>query len=224
MLLIISRSKRLAVSLSDTFYYMSILSYPATPKEALSEISTNYHAAIIIEPTSFPDIKDYIERIRSLVREMPIFAISSENSEQLEGVFLQTFTHNTSSPKIAAQIIESCKNLGIRTIGSYKLAGFNASADKVGISYFYSKPTLTKTESMILRYLICSYPIPQSSEAIIRHAFRTTRAPEAASIRTHISAINKKLMKISGRKMIHLAQREGYYIMTPEISESKKIM
>jgi formyltetrahydrofolate synthetase len=123
-----------------------------------------------------------------------------------------------------AYIKEFCEENGISKIGTYKLAGFDASADHVGVSYFYTKPPLTKTEAMILRYLICSYPIPQNSDAILRHSFRSSRAPESSSIRTHISSINKKLTKISGRKLIELIPKQGYLIVTPQIIASRKIM
>ncbi len=224
MLLIISRSKRNASALSDTFYYMSLLSFPATPKEALSEISLTYRAAIIMEPKSFPDIRDYISKIKSYVKSIPLFAISEENADELSDCFCEIFGKNHSSPKIASRIMEHCEKMGLERLGSYKLAGFDASSDRVGVSYFYAKPHLTKTEAMILRYLICTYPIPQNADAILRHAFRASRIPEAASIRTHISIMNKKLEKISGRKLIEFSTGEGYFIMTPEIQQNRKIM
>ena len=224
MLLIISKSKRLAAALADTFYYMSILSYPATPKEALSEISPSYHAAIILEPEAFPDIKDYICKIKSLVKEIPIFIVTNQDGEYLSFGISHVFCKNTETPIIAAEIKKFCIEHGAKEIGKYKLAGFDASSDRVGISYFYSKPNLTKTELMIFRYLISSYPTPKSANDILRHAFRSSRVPEASSVRTHISSINKKLMKFSGRRIIELSPGEGYYITTPEILQNRKIM
>ena len=224
MLLIISRSKRNASALSDTFYYMSILSFPATPKEALSEISLMYKAVIILEPKSFPDIRDYVSKLKSYVKNIPLFAISRENAEDLSDTFCEIFGEDVSSPKMLSRIMEYCERNGLERIGTYRLAGFDASSDKVGVSYFYFKPKLTKTEIMILRYLICAYPVPQSTDNILRHAFRSSRRPEAASVRTHISAMNKKLEKISGRRMIAFSPKEGYFVMTPEIFSNKKIM
>ena len=71
MLLIISQSKRLAKSVQETFYYMSILSYGATPHEALSEVSGLYRAVLIINPESFPDINDYVLRLKSYNTALP---------------------------------------------------------------------------------------------------------------------------------------------------------
>ena len=224
MLLIISRNKRNASALSDTFYYMSLLSFPATPKEALSEISPIYKAALILEPNTFPDIRDFIAKIHGYDKTIPIFAISKDNADHLSDLFCMIFVENDSSPKIFSQIINYCDMNGYDKPGTYKLAGFDASSDKVGVSYFYYKPKLTKTETMILRYLIATYPVPQNADAILKHSFRISRIPEAASVRTHISSINKKIHKISGRRIIELSSGRGYFIMTPEILAEKKIM
>ena len=224
MLLIISRSKRLASALSESFHYMSILSYPVTPKEALSEVSVIYKAIIIIEPGSFPDIKDYITRIKELVKGIPVFAYTEQCIDELSDIFCDVFAKDTPTPMIAARIKEYADEIGLERIGRYKLAGFDASSDRVGVSYFYTRPNLTKTEAMILRYLICSYPIPQSADSILRHAFRSSRMPEASSVRTHISAINKKLDNLLNRKAISLVPKKGYFITTPEIYKNGKIM
>ena len=74
---------------------------------------------------------------------------------------------------------------------------------------------------MILRYLIRSYPVPQNAERILKYAFKPTRAPEAASIRTHLSIMNKKFEKSIGRKMISLEPHRGYIILTPEYIKAK---
>ena len=76
MILIVCESKRIARSVSDTFHYMSILSYGATPYEGLSEISSKYSAVLIINPESLPDVYDYIKRLRSYMGRIPIFGVT----------------------------------------------------------------------------------------------------------------------------------------------------
>ena len=80
MLLVISQSKKLAKSIAETFHYMSILAYGATPSEALSEVSRLYRAAIIIHPEELCDVGEYVLRIRSYMKDLPIFALSAEES------------------------------------------------------------------------------------------------------------------------------------------------
>ena len=224
MLLIISNSKKNGEILSDTFRYMSILSYVVTPKEALSEISNIYKGVLIIAPESYPDIKDYLFKLKGYMKSIPVFALTDKKDAILYELFDIVFEQSTKSPYIASEIVEYCVREGFKPIGYYKLAGFDASADRIGVSYFYSDLNFTKTEAMILRYLISTYPTPQTVDDILRHAFKPSRTPESASIRTHISAMNKKLQNVTGRKHIELYPHKGYYILTPEISERLKNM
>ena len=117
---------------------------------------------------------------------------------------------------MAERIIDYANKNSLAKIGDYYLAGFDASNHTIGVNYFYTKIGLTKTEAMILRYLIRSYPIPQSADKILKYAFKPSRAPEAASIRTHLSLMNKKFESTIGRKMVILEPHRGYIILTPE--------
>ena len=217
MLLIISQSKMLAKSIQETFYYMSILAYGATPHEALSEISGIYRAALVINPDTFPDINDFVVRLKSYKSDLPVFALTDgEEKSFYADIFDRVFTRRALTPLLASKIIDYANKNNRAKIGDYRLAGFDASSHLVGVSYFDRKVSLTKTEAMIMRYLLCAYPIPQTAEKIIKYAFKPSRAPEPPSIRTHISVMNKKLETSIGKKMIVHAQSKGYIILTPE--------
>lgn len=217
MLLIISQSKKLSKSVRETFHYMSILAYNATPHEALSEISEVYRAILILNPGNFPDINDYVNRLKSYKSDIPIFALSEENNKPFyPDIFDAVFTKNSFTPLLASKIINFANENKRARIGDYRLAGFDASSDLVGVTYFDRKVDLTKTEAMIFRYLLKVYPIPQSAEQIIKYAYKPSRVPEINSIRTHISLMNKKLETALGRKMIIHAPGRGYLIHTPE--------
>ncbi len=223
MLLIISQSRRIARSVSETFHYMSILSYAATPHEALSEVSTMYRAVLIISPEGFPDINDYVTRIKSYNSDIPVFALTDgEPPSYYPDIFDGVFTKPHFTPALAQKIISYANENNHAKIGDYFLAGFDASSSTVGVNYFYTKVNFTKTEAMILRYLIRSYPVPQKAESIIKYAFKPMRAPEPASIRTHLSVMNKKLEACIGKRMITLEPGRGYYIATPEYALFKK--
>ena len=217
MLLIISQSKKLAKSVRETFHYMSILAYGATPHEALSEVSEIYRAVLIINPGNFPDINDYVNRLKSYKSNLPIFALSEEDEKPFfPDIFDGVFTKNSFTPLLASKIISFANENNRAKIGDYRLAGFDASSNLVGVTYFDKRVDLTKTEAMILRYLLRVYPIPKNAEEIIKYAYKPNRVPEMASIRTHISLMNKKLDKELGRKMIVHAPGKGYLILTPE--------
>ena len=220
MLLVISQSKKLAKRIAETFHYMSILAYGATPAEALNEVSRLYRAALIIHPEDLPDVGDYVLRIRSYMKDLPIFALSAEPTLPYgEQLFDGIFKKQSMTPALASKIIEYSRLNSKESIGDYRLAGFDASCDVVGVNYFYQKVNLTKTEAMILRYLIRSYPIPQKSEDILKYAFKASRLPDKSSIRTHISIMNKKFVSHLGDKMIVSVSHDGYRILTPEFAK-----
>lgn len=222
MLLIISQNKKIARSVQETFHYMSILSYGATPHEALSEVSDLYRAVLIINPESFPDINDYVGRIKAYKRDIPIFAVTeNEAPSNYPDIFDGCFVKPGFTPALAEKIIDYANKNELAKIGDYYLCGFDASSHTVGVYFFYTKVGLTKTEAMILRYLIRSYPNPQSADSILKYAFKPTRIPEASSIRTHLSIMNKKFEKSIGRKMITMEPHRGYVILTPEYIKAK---
>lgn len=217
MLLIISQTKKTAKSVADTFHYMSILAYGATPHEALSEVSDLYRAILIIHPESFPDINDYVNRIKSYKSNIPVFALTDSSPASFySDVFEGVFTKAALTPALATKIIDFANQNNRAKIGDYRLAGFDASSRNIGVTYFDRPVNLTKTEAMILRYLLRSYPVPQKAESIIKYAFKSSRAPEPSSIRTHICGMNKKFESCLGKKMILLAVHQGYLILTPE--------
>lgn len=217
MLLIICQQKKTARSISETFYYMSMLSYAATPAEALSEVCDDYRAALILNPERFPDISDYVRRLMSYKSNLPIFALTSQDPSSLpKNLFDHIFTVSQFTPAIAKKMVSYCNKHFYAKIGDYYLAGFNASSNIVGAEYFDTPIKLTRTETMILRYLMRTYPIPRDASSILKYAFRHSKSPEPSSIRTHISIMNKKFMEQYGRKMIAHEGNDGYRIITPE--------
>jgi hypothetical protein len=202
---------------------MSILAYAATHREALSEVSDLYRAALILNPERFPDIMDYVRRIKSYRSDIPIFALTTANPPPYyPEIFDGCFTLPTFTPALATHITQYANENNRAKIGDYYLAGFNASSHNLGVNYFYDKVTLTKTETMILRYLIRKYPLTASSEEIIKYAFRSTRAPETSSVKTHISLMNKKFESQIGKRMIEFIPKQGYIIITPEKERIQK--
>lgn len=218
MVLIIDTAKRNARAVSDIFYYMGILSYAVTPAEALSEASTEYKAALILEPENLPDVEDYVKRLKSYSYKLPVFAITdSELPRSTLDLFDGHFKDSMYSSEIAEGIITYQAQRGLPIIGCYRLAGIDASCDINDISAFGKSLGFTKTEKMILRYLISSYPTPKSAASILKYAFKPSRKPEVASIRTHVSVMNKKFRQIRGRNLFLGIPAAGYVVSTPEI-------
>ena len=215
MILVISRTKSHAATLAEMFNIMGILSYPATPSEALSEISISYRAAIIISPDALPEPRDFFARLRRYHSGIPLFGISDTQKDY--GVLDLVFRKGTKASELAYEISEYQKKRDLPIIGDYRLAGIDAVASERDITYFDTVLPFTKTEAMILRYLMRVYPSPMSAKDILKHALRPSRSPDEASIRTHVSKMNLKFRKFSGRNIIYHAEKIGYTVLTPEL-------
>lgn len=224
MVLIVNRRKRDANAVGEMFHFMGILSHPATPTEALSEISLLYRAVIIMEPQTLPDAEDFVRRIKSYVKTMPVFAVSDSIEEfKNKEIFDGRYKFSIFSSTLANNMIEVARSLGQPLIGDYRVAGINASCDSGRVTYFDRAIPFTKTEAMIVRILLRAYPLPLPSSKILKYAFRPSRSPEVASIRTHISSINKKFREIFERNIIMLVPDSGYVISTPETRLEAKL-
>ena len=217
MILIISKEKRQAASAAEILHYMGILAYPATPSSALSEISTVYRSALIINPQSLPDVKDYLRRIHTYVGSMPVFGISDSGvPEDISHLFFKCYS-KAFSPKIAVDMMISLRDNNIDTPGTYRLAGIDASVYENTVRWFDKPLLLTYTEAMILRFLIRTYPNPVSAEKIIKYAFNPAKAPEPSCIRTHLSVMNKKFRSLTDINLTFSVPKQGYILKTPEI-------
>ena len=221
MILIIDTTKKNARALSDMFYHMGILANGLTPSEALSEISLIYRAVLIMNPNSLPDKRDYMKRLHSYASEIPCFAITDEPDETDRQIFDDVVGGGLYASRIYSRVLEFSKERGIRPPGKYRIAGIDCSCDLNIPVYFTEALPFTRTENMILRVLIRTYPNPMKAKAILKYAFRPSKIPDISNVRTHISVMNKKFREITGRNLITLEIGEGYRILTPEIQELK---
>ena len=219
MLLIISPSKKRARAVSDTFYYMGMISYAVTPNEALSEISDLYRAILMLDPEDIPDAEEYTEKLRAYNKRIPIFGIfDSEAKRDINECFDAVFTYSACSCEILDEVVRYQRERCLPISAHYRLAGIDASCYSNAVSVFNERLDLTKTETMILRYLISTYPMPKSAGDIIKYAFKPTRRPEITSIRTHVCVINRKFRDLRGKNLFVNVPMQGYAICTPEES------
>jgi len=219
MILTISKTPKHAHSISEMFYYMGIPCYAATPSEALSEISPIYSSVIIIAPNYLADKKDYVSRLRAYA-DVPIFALT-DSPDEYDGLISDGIIAQTSYvSKILNYLVEYTRENDRKIPGLYKLAGIDASVD-LNLPIYFNKPLqFTKTETMILRVLISLYPVHLDAKNILKYAFRQSKLPENANVRTHISIMNKKFRQVTNRNLILSTPGLGYRILTPEIIDA----
>ena len=216
MVLIVCRQRRIAQSVSDIFHYMGVLSYACTPTESLSEISSSYRAVIVIDPHTLPDPRDFVNRMRSYAEHVPIFSVSdSPESREYSDVFDKSYKMAISSARLASDMAQYSRSKGLQYLGDYRLAGIDATADLPWASYFDLNMRFSKTETMILRYLIRSYPMPKRASDILKYAFKPSKRPDVSTIKTHICTMNKKFRAMEDRNLISMYFSEGYVMLTP---------
>ena len=214
MILVIDESKKAAENLAGAFSYMGFLSVGVTPREALNEISALYRAVVV---TSLPKITSPSELVEGLreIAAVPVFSITERPGGDEAHLFDGEIKRGAYAAVIAERIIEYCDGKELPIPGHYTALGIDASADLDGASYFWEALPFTKTECMILRYLIRAYPSPVSADRILKYAYRPSRRPDTANIRTHISIMNKKFRNLTGRSLIEAEFGEGYRIVAP---------
>ena len=217
MVLIISSSKKRAQLINDIFYYMGVISHAVTPSEAYSEFSGIYRAALVIEPDSLPDAEDFVTKLRSYACDVPIFAIS-DTKNYSEKIFDGSFQGSIYSSTLVEEIVRYQSEHRLPLSAHYRLAGIDASCTNERVSVFDKAVSFTKTETMILRYLIACYPTPQNAKRIVKYAYKPTKKPEISSIRTHVSVMNKKFRELTGKNLFLAMDKEGYVVSTPEIA------
>jgi hypothetical protein len=217
MILVIDQSKKNAINVSDMFFYMGVLAKAVTVSEAFAEISNTYRAIIILSPEDLPDAVDFIKRLHGYSASIPIFAIGAPDNPNSH-LFAKIFPTSSYAFEIMSKILEYTLDNDLPQPGDYKLAGLDFSCDLAIPTYFWTPLPLTKTESMIIKYLIRTYPRPTTAEEILRYSYKESNMPEISNIRTHISIINKKFRKLTKRNLVEMSFGRGYRVLTPEVA------
>lgn len=212
MILIIDKNKRDRESAAEMFYYMGFLSYPVSPEDAICELSGLYRAVLFNSTDGIADLDEYVASLRAIT-DIPFFAIGECDSPY----FKKVFSDDAYSSTVALGIGRELVSLGYEGLGIYQASGFDASADLKCALYLGEEIDLTKTERMILRLLIRAYPEYLSVADVLKYAYRQAKRPEAASVRTHISIMNKKFSRQFERPLASSEVGKGYALYSDEI-------
>lgn len=215
MILLIDKSQKDATLVSEILFNMGFLSLAVTPERAPSEISNRFRAVIFLSPERMGSLEEYVPMIRKFSLGSPIFALCRKPYFEGEALFDKVFYDAEISYDLIGDIIEVQTNMKKRRIGSYRAMGIDASVYSDEVTFFDIPLGLTKTETMILRYIAVNFPTRVKPQDILRFAFKSGKCPEIANIRTHISSINKKFVKIAKRQFIVSENRLGYTLAKP---------
>ena len=212
MILVIDKSRREAAIHADVFHYMGILACGVCPEDAFSEIGIEYRCVTVVCPELIPDVRSYVKRLRQYASVTPIFALTKQPTRELIDTFDCVLDLDIQSSTFIKRLTEFCRQRSLPYSGSYLASGIDASADVEGVFYGNREIPLTKTEKMILRFLVRCYPRTCSPKSILKHAFKQTRAPLVTSVRTHVSQINKKFRETAGIIPIRCEESVGYFL------------
>lgn len=207
MILITDTDKTRRDTVAEMFYYMGILAHAVRPDAVESEIGNGYSALLFTAPDHTPNAEEIADKARKSGL-ITVVAIREGESD----VYDLTFPKGTYSAAIATAITRHRTELGLSALGRYECMGLDASCDKPVPTYLGEPLSLTRTEAMILRYLIHSYPRSVTPKEVLTYAFRGSRAPEPSSVRTHISIMNKKLRATLGCTLTEQSGKGGYVL------------
>ncbi len=223
MILLLNDELQGAQTLSEILRHMGILSVAATVGSFYKEYSSKYRAILVMQKLYGRLDGQALSDIRAHSQTTPILALAEDGAySDTEELYDGVIPFRGNYVKVIRQLIDTVEDMGLIPPGRYALAGTYAGADVEKVLHFDTPLPFTKTETMLLRYLMATYPTPQSAEEILRYSFKKGRSPEPSSIRTHISVINKKFRAITGFNLISTAYDGGYIILTPEILASRK--
>lgn len=217
MILIVHPKLRQAKEAAEIFAYMGVLAVAAKPKEALSEISLYYRAVLVFNPSALPVAEDFVRRMKERGGGVPLFMVAENEADRKHAaLFAHAFDFDDYSSRILLTIRKIQEALSLPPAGCYALAGLCLDCDKK-TAYYCDRPIhFTKTEAMILRYLIRTYPNGADVHHVLRYALRPGNLCEPSVIRTHVWSINRKFLQLTGRRLVESLPGEGYRIVTPE--------
>ena len=205
MILVTDTTPSRREAFAEMLYYMGLLAYPVSPEEIFSELDKKYSVLLFCSTDGIEDA----EEMARLARERYGVTVAALG----EGVeFDVSFPISTYPPAVASGISDSRIRRAQRPIGEYTLGELDASVSTRFTAYRGTPIELTRTESMILRYLIRVYPCPATPSEILKYAFRQSRAPELPSVRTHISVMNKKFRRAFGASLTEGSAGNGYVL------------
>lgn len=221
MILTVDRKLGAGEAVADMFRYMGVLSRTVKPQNAAAEISLRYRAVLLPNPQTIIDLPDFIGRFRSFCGDVPIFAFW-DDKEKLppDELFDRTLCREETASSVLASMRELAQSTHRPLPGDYYLSGIDASVLQRGVFFFDRPLSLTRTEAMLLRFLIRSYPIGVTAEEILSVLFRPSARPEASDVRTHIFGINRKFRRMEGRPLIFMTRGVGYRILTAENADA----
>ena len=197
MILIYGKNKNLCLSAREIFLGMGYISEVADG-EALPK--ARHHGVIILGREGEFAGREFVQKLRTWAPKMPIIAVR-EDLLTVSGGVDAVLPCSLSVAYAAREMDRIAAARGCTPIGRYMAGGLSAVVGEA-ISLYGESVELTKAEGAILRALLAVYPSGLSAGEIAGLAFRGGREPSSSGVRTHISAINRRLRAVGGENLL----------------------
>lgn len=202
MILVVSRSKGLAQTVCEILKTMGYITECVTPEEALVRLERRHRGVLVLGRNLYADIGELVAGLRRLGGDVPIFAVRDDFDPVNYRIFDRVYANSVYSSAIVEDFISLAVERGLTPIGEYRLLGIDATVGSGRVEFLGCPISLTKTEITVVRYLIATYPHCSRATDVLSFAFKPSRRPTEAGVRTHISAINRKAVAATGEPLI----------------------
>jgi hypothetical protein len=204
MILIYGKNKNLCLSAREIFLGMGYIPELADGDDMPE---ARHHGVIILGRDDRVFGREFVQKLRTGSPKTPIIAVREDLLPVSDGVDA-VFPCSLSVAYTAREMEKIAGARGCRKIGEYAVGGLSAAVGE-GVIFRGEAVEMTKAEVGILRTLLAAYPSGLSAEEIAALAFRLGREPSASGVRTHISAINRRLREVAGESL--LSSLDGRY-------------
>ena len=207
MLLLIGRDVRAVMSVRDIFFGMGIITETVTPAGAAERISHRHSAVVAVGRELGIGAGELLCRIRSAGANIPTVAIRDDVLSAEASLFDAVFPGSLYCAGVIARVCEIAQKRGIKEPGRY---GFDRIIRHgTALSVGGESIPITKTECAVTSVVMAFSPFSVSGEDIRTLAFRSGREPSLSGVRTHISAVNRRLCPFGYRIT---SRGDGYQI------------
>lgn len=224
MILIIDNDTVSTHAICEILNYAGIPSL-VTHRYKPSSHADRYRAVLFTSPED-----DFVcNEVKAQISDVPLFAFvpkASVSHYLSKRLYDGVMAIDGISSLIIRRITDHQREFMLPVSGEYRLAGIDASVEyKNECYYFDTRIRLTKTECVILRFIIASFPRAVGASEIALHVFKPDKMPDSSNVRTHICSLNKKFAAATGYRPI-ISAEAGYMANTPitsaDASECKK--
>ncbi|MBQ2793603.1 MAG: hypothetical protein IJF05_02760 [Clostridia bacterium] len=191
MILITGKERGFCLTAREILFGMGIICELCEPWEVSSRLLKRHSAILSVGRDLGMEAWELVSGIRSSDPKIPIIAVREDFCSREAVLFDAAYPSSLYCALAVRRLCELAAERGIRRAGEYRTGELSVVAGRALLGG--ASLSLTKSEAAVLGSIIAFYPEKILAGKISELAFRHGREPSESGVRTHISAINKKL-------------------------------